>query len=102
MMIVHGCGAQTKYCMSRRASQGQGAQKMPKNEMRQRFLTEEQAAALMGQSVRTLRNWRLFNKGPRFRKFSRSVRYDIRDLEAFFESAPSGGGDVIQRPAVTA
>lgn len=43
---------------------------------------------------KTLRNWRIFGKGPRFRKIGVSVRYDVRDVEAWMDSLPAGGAGV--------
>lgn len=56
------------------------------------FRDERSTAALLGVSVETLRTWRKLNRGPRFRKLGRCVRYRIADLEAFVEASPSGGG----------
>ena len=67
---------------------------MAKTDVRtlQKFLTEEEVAEILGVSVRTLRNWRLLNKGPQFRKFGSSCRYGADDLAAYAQSAPCGGG----------
>ena len=66
---------------------------MPKTDVRSllNFLTEEEVASMLGVSVRTLRNWRLLNKGPKFRKFGSACRYALSDLDAWVESAPAGG-----------
>jgi len=57
------------------------------------MLDEHQVAAVLGQSVRTLRNHRLNNTGPRFIKLNGcTVRYRIGDLQVFIESQPAGGG----------
>jgi len=53
---------------------------------------ERFAASYLGVTINTLRAWRNLGRGPRFRKFGRSVRYTMSDLEAFIASAPSGGG----------
>jgi hypothetical protein len=34
---------------------------------------------------------RVLGRGPAFRKFGSSVRYDIRDIEAWIDSLPRGG-----------
>lgn len=50
------------------------------------LLNEHQAAAILGASVQTLRNWRW--KGQqnlRWRKIGRLVRYKRTDLEAFID-----------------
>ena len=50
------------------------------------LLDERAAAAILGASVQTLRNWRWRGEGPRFRKIGlRMVRYSRADLEAFIE-----------------
>ena len=50
------------------------------------LLDEREAAAILGASVQTLRNWRWRREGPRFRKIGlRMVRYRRADLEAFVE-----------------
>jgi predicted DNA-binding transcriptional regulator AlpA len=55
------------------------------------FLTEAEVEAHYGIARRTLQRWRLENRGPRYRKFGRSVRYKIPDLEAWVDSQPTGG-----------
>jgi hypothetical protein len=45
---------------------------------------ENETAAILRTSVRTLRNWRALRKGPRYRKIGqRLVRYHRADLAAF-------------------
>jgi DNA-binding transcriptional regulator YiaG len=58
------------------------------------FHTEKFAAAYLGISVQGLRNWRKQGRGPRFRKFGKSVRYAADDLLAFVNEAPAGGAQV--------
>ncbi len=48
-----------------------------------RVLTTVEAAKWLGLSPRTLEKWRVTGQGPRYRKFGRSVRYAISDLETF-------------------
>jgi excisionase family DNA binding protein len=58
-----------------------------------RFLTEEELAQLTGISVRTLQKWRIFARGPRFKKLGgKAVRYDRGDIDEWLASCPSGGG----------
>lgn len=45
-----------------------------------KYLTNSEAAAYLRLSPRTLEKHRVTGGGPRFRKFGRSVRYDIDDL----------------------
>jgi hypothetical protein len=49
--------------------------------------TEQQAAALLKVSVKTLQGWRCRGGGPRFVKIGRSVRYQLADLDAFVQAA---------------
>ena len=56
------------------------------------LLDEREAAAILGASVQTLRNWRWRGEGPRFRKLGlRLVRYLRADLLAFIEGAQDRG-----------
>jgi len=50
------------------------------------FLTPTEAGAYLRLSARTLENYRTLGGGPRFRKFGRSIRYTIPDLDAWVES----------------
>lgn len=55
------------------------------------LVDEREAAAILGASVQTLRNWRWAHKGPRVRKIgARLVRYHRADLTAFIEAGESG------------
>jgi hypothetical protein len=55
-------------------------------------------AAALGLSVRTIRNYRLNNVGPRFIRLNGcAVRYRLGDLQAFLEAQPSGGGTQLWR-----
>jgi len=62
-----------------------------------KLIDERFAASYFGVSVETLRTWRKQDRGPRFRRIGRCIRYSTADLLAFVETAPSGGG----RNAVT-
>ncbi|MGI4813419.1 MAG: helix-turn-helix transcriptional regulator [Janthinobacterium lividum] len=48
-----------------------------------RFLTNDEAAALLRLSPRTLEKHRVIGGGPRFRKFGRRVMYAVVDLVAW-------------------
>jgi excisionase family DNA binding protein len=67
--------------------------------LRHQLLTESEAASLLTLSVKTLRNWRVSGKGPRFVRLSgRAIRYRRSDLEAFIDagvrkSTSDHGGD---------
>ena len=52
-----------------------------------RLITENEAAAFLGYSVRALQNWRVRGGGPEFVRVSqRSIRYRRRDLKAWADS----------------
>ena len=46
-----------------------------------KLLTEEQVAALLEVSVKTLQGWRYRGGGPKFAKIGRLVRYGMPDIE---------------------
>lgn len=51
------------------------------------LLTEQQAAALLHVSVKSLQGWRSRGGGPPFVKLGRCVRYALSDLEVFVQEA---------------
>lgn len=51
-----------------------------------RYLTNDEAAAFLRLSPRTLEKQRVMGGGPRFRKFGRRVMYAIADLEAWADA----------------
>ncbi len=51
--------------------------------MRDKLLTETEAANLLALSAKTLRRWRWAGKGPEFVKIGGAVRYRAADLDAF-------------------
>jgi hypothetical protein len=51
-----------------------------------RYLTNDEAAAFLRLSPRTLEKQRVIGGGPRFRKFGRRVLYAIADLETWADS----------------
>jgi predicted DNA-binding transcriptional regulator AlpA len=57
----------------------------------QRMFNEKQAARFLGLAVQTMRRWRYQGDGPRYRKLRGAVRYDLADLCAFIEKAPTSG-----------
>ena len=59
-----------------------------------RFLNEYQVEQEIGIQATTLRRWRLYGRGPRFRKLCGAVRYERSDLEAWIASCRAGGGAV--------
>lgn len=50
------------------------------------YLTNEEAAAWLKLAPSTLEKHRTIGGGPKFRKFGRSVRYTIQDLEAWSQA----------------
>ena len=54
--------------------------------MAARFVDERAAAAFLGLAVKTLQNWRFYNKGPPFYRFESSIRYAPRDLLAYAQA----------------
>jgi hypothetical protein len=48
-----------------------------------RYLTNDEAAAFLRLSPRTLEKQRVIGGGPRFRKFGRRVVYALEDLESW-------------------
>lgn len=57
------------------------------------LLNEKEVAQLLHLSIGTLRDWRWDNKGPKFRKLGRAVRYDSADVDQWINSLPTGGGN---------
>ncbi|KAA8919069.1 DNA-binding protein [Xanthomonas sontii] len=49
----------------------------------QRYLTNDEAAAYLRLSPRTLEKQRVIGGGPKFRKFGRRVMYAVADLDAW-------------------
>ncbi|WP_071689615.1 helix-turn-helix transcriptional regulator [Nioella sediminis] len=47
------------------------------------FLTEQQVAEFLCQSVRTIQKWRFIGSGPCFYKFGQSVRYRSDEVIAW-------------------
>jgi predicted DNA-binding transcriptional regulator AlpA len=59
-----------------------------------RFLSDIEFEFAYGVPRKTLQNMRVLGRGPAFRKFGSSVRYDVADIEAWIESLPRGGAGV--------
>jgi hypothetical protein len=51
-----------------------------------RYLTNDEAAAFLRLSPRTLEKQRVIGGGPRFRKFGRRVMYAVSDLETWADA----------------
>ena len=50
-------------------------------------LTEKEAAARLGVTVRTVQEWRRQGRGPQFYKIGRAVRYAEADLLEFIRAS---------------
>jgi predicted DNA-binding transcriptional regulator AlpA len=50
------------------------------------LVKEDAAADMLGTTVRTLQDWRLTGRGPRYAKLGRAVRYDLADIRSWLES----------------
>jgi hypothetical protein len=59
-----------------------------------RFISDLEIEILYGIPQKTLQNWRVLGRGPTYKKFGRSVRYDVRLLEKYIEDLPSGGAGI--------
>lgn len=55
------------------------------------WLTPQELAARWQLSVLTLANWRSLGRGPRARKFGRSVRYSVSVVERYEKRTPVAG-----------
>ncbi len=59
------------------------------------LLNEFEVAAVLGQSVGTIRNYRVDGRGPQFLKLNgTTVRYRISALRTYLDAQPAGGGPV--------
>jgi hypothetical protein len=56
-----------------------------------RFISDLEIERTYGIPRKTLQNWRVLGRGPTYRKFGKSVRYDVRMLEEYLERLPYGG-----------
>ncbi len=63
------------------------------SQQRTQLLDERAVAGLLTVSIGTLRRWRLFQRGPRFVRLGRLVRYRTDDVKIWLDSQPSGGTD---------
>jgi hypothetical protein len=50
------------------------------------LLTENEAARILGLSVKTLQKWRIRRCGVRWIQMQRAIRYDPADLVAYIEA----------------
>jgi predicted DNA-binding transcriptional regulator AlpA len=56
--------------------------------------TEEEVEQATGLRVKTLQRWRHENRGPRFVRLGRCVRYPAADLRRWIEDQAGGGAPV--------
>ena len=57
------------------------------NEHQSQALTEREVAQRLGLSVATLRAWRMKQRGPRFVRFGRAVRYLSTDIDRYVQDS---------------
>jgi hypothetical protein len=50
------------------------------------LMSEAQVAEILGKPPRTLRQWRYLGIGPKYLKVGATVRYRMRDVEAWLEA----------------
>jgi len=50
-----------------------------------RYITDREAAAILGYSVQSLRNWRWLRKGPSYIVRGRSIRYSLQEIISWME-----------------
>ena len=62
------------------------------NNIFETLLNERDVARITGLSVASVRRWRLLRQGPKYIKIGAAVRYKPRDISAWLESRPHGGG----------
>lgn len=64
------------------------------------LVTTPRAAELLGVSPKTVEDWRLKGRGPRFIRLGKAIRYSMKDLEDFVaasvasSTSDQGGGRV--------
>jgi len=78
----------TETPVPNRAVKGRSAIKAPSLPRLSEMLREHRVADYLNVSVRTLQNWRMFSKGPKFVKIGRAVRYKRADVETWLDSCP--------------
>lgn len=61
---------------------------------RKRYISDLEVSATYAIPRKTLQNWRIMGRGPKFKKFGSSVRYNVAELERYFEGLPTGGDGV--------
>jgi hypothetical protein len=59
-----------------------------------RFISDLEIETTYGIPRKTLQNWRVLGRGPIYKKFGKSVRYDVGLLEEYLETLPSGGAGI--------
>ena len=70
------------------------------SDVHREWLSEKDLETLTGMSRKTFQKYRLFGKGPAFRRLNgKTVRYHKSDVEAWLDSCPRGGGAMEGREA---
>jgi len=50
------------------------------------YLTDVEAAQVLGLSKQTLRNWRFNRRGPAYHRAGRAIRYAKADLQSYMQA----------------
>ena len=66
------------------------------------WMNERELAELLGFKPATMRKWRVYGEGPRWRKVGGRVLYGGSDVQAFLDACTSGGGGVRHGAAAVA
>jgi len=56
------------------------------------MLSAKEVASMLSVTERTLRAWRDAGSGPKWVKVGKVIRYQVKDLLAWLEAQPGGGG----------
>jgi predicted DNA-binding transcriptional regulator AlpA len=62
--------------------------------MQNNAVTDVEAAAICGLKPSTLRKWRRQERGPRWHRYGRAIRYLLSELEQWQKAQPAGGDEV--------
>jgi len=60
------------------------------------LISPEQASAILGFQVDTLRAWRREGRGPNFFRFGRQIRYSVEEIERFAARCRVGQREELQ------
>ena len=74
----------------------QGPSQLESGQGQSNLLTDREVSRMLGVSLGTVRRWRLFRGGPRFRKLGSAVRYALADIETWLSQQPTGGSSLAE------